>query len=170
MTDEIKITKAELLDRIEPAWEELINLVKDLDDPTMTRINPESGWAVVDHLNHLAAWVRGIGYLLTSRSRYEGMGINAEQWRELTLDEVNHVIQRRGRRRTPAEAIENLRAAHAEFLDGMAPLNDEDLMRDYSHYDPAEPEAGQPIISWIIGNTLEHYKEHSAYIRRTIAY
>ena len=170
MTDEIKITKAELLDRIEPAWQGLIDLVADLDDPVMTRINAESGWAVVDHLNHLAAWVRGLGYLLTRRSRYEGMGINAEQWRELTLDEINHVIQRRGRRRTPAEAKDNLRAAHAEFLDALAGLSDEDLMRDYSEYDPAEPQAGKPVVAWIIGNTFEHYKEHTGYIRRAIEF
>lgn len=166
MTDEIKITKAELLERIEPAWDELIGLVSKLDEPVMTRIDPKSGWAVVDHLNHLAAWVRGIGYLLSGRSRVEGMGINADQWRELNLDEINHVIQRRGRRRTTAEAVENLRTAHAEFLEALAALSDEDLMKDYSEFDTAADHAGQPVVAWIIGNTFEHYKEHTGYIRR----
>lgn len=168
MTDNFNVTKAELLQRIETAWQALNDELARLDEAAMTKIDLESSWAVVDHMNHLAAWVRGISYLLTRRSRYDGMGITVEQWRELTLDEINHVIQRRGRRRSPGDALENLRLAHSEFLDAMSELSDADLMLDYSEYDPAEPFTDRPVVGWITGNTLDHYQEHTGYIRRTV--
>lgn len=169
MTDETKLTKAQLLERIEAAWEELQVVLGGLDEATMTRPDTASGWAVTDHLNHLAAWERGIAYLLTHRSRYEGMGITPEQWRDLTMDEINEVVHRAGEGRPAAEALAFFRQSHMEMLNALAGLNDADLARPYGDFGPEETYADRPIIGWIVGDTYDHYEEHLGYIRAAIA-
>ena len=169
MSDESGMTKDQLLNRIEPAWEELMDVLVGLDDEAKTRVDPNSGWAITDHLNHLAAWERGIAYLLTGRQRHEGMGVSAEQWRGLTTDEINDVIYQEGRRHSAAQAMALFRMAHTEMLNALAGLKDEDLTRDYSEFDKEEAFSGRPIIGWIIGDTYEHYEEHLGYIRAALA-
>jgi hypothetical protein len=169
MTNENEMTKAQLIERIETSWEELQAVLSRLDEAAMRRADSASGWAVTDHLTHLAAWERGIAYLLTHRPRHEGMGISAEQWRDLTMDEINEVVHEAGQGRVAAEALAIFRQSHTEMLDALAELGDADLMRDYSAYDQDSAPSGRPIIGWIIGNTYDHYEEHLGYIRAVIA-
>jgi hypothetical protein len=163
--NENEITKAQLLQRIAVSWQALQEMLSGLDETTLKRPDPESGWTISDHVFHLAAWERGIAYLLTRRSRYEGMGITAEQWQELTMDEINEEVHRAGQKRLPAEALAIGRQSHQEMLDALADLTEADLFRDYSYYDPSGEPDGRPIVGWIIGNTFGHYDEHLDYIR-----
>jgi hypothetical protein len=169
LANENEMTKARLLERIGMSWEELLVLLNSLDEASMSRIDPASGWAVKDHLAHLAAWERGIAYLLKRRPRAEGMGITAEQWVDLTMDEINEELYRTGKDRSAAGALATFREAHHELLDALTVLDDADLLRDYSAYDEKEPYSGRPIVGWIIGNTYEHYDEHLGYIRAGLA-
>jgi hypothetical protein len=167
--DENEITKSQLLERIESSWEELQTVLRGLDEASLTQVDPASGWAVTDHLSHLAAWERGIAYLLTKRPRPEGMGISAEQWHDLTMDEINEELHRAGLGRSATEALAAIQLSHTEMLDALAGLSDADLRRDYSEFDAAAAYAGRPIVSWIMGNTFDHYDEHLGYIRAAIA-
>jgi hypothetical protein len=169
MANEYGLTKAQLIERIETSWDELLEVLVALDDSEKKRVDPASGWAISDHLIHLAAWEQGIAYLLGRRSRYEGMGITAEQWRDLTMDEINDLVYERGRDCSTAEAMATLRMAHDDLLEALAALDDVDLERDYSVYDPQPADTGREIIGWIIGNTYEHYEEHLGYIRAALA-
>jgi hypothetical protein len=169
MGDESQMTKDELLRRIESVWDELLEVLVGLDDAAKSRINPASGWAIKDHLSHLAAWERGITYLLTGRPRPIGMGISEAQWIDLTMDEINNLMYEAGRGQSAAEAMAQIRMAHAEMLDALAALDDDDLQRDYATFDRSETPTGRPVIDWVIGNTYEHYQEHLGYIRETLA-
>lgn len=157
-------TKAQLLERIQTGWERLMDVLAGLDDETKERVDPASGWAIRDHLFHLAAWEQGIAYLLTGRSRTEGMGITATQGRNLTMDQINDVVFERGRERSAAEALAASRMAHEEMLNALADLDDADLQRSYSTFDSQDGDNDRPIIGWIIGDTYEHYEEHLGYI------
>lgn len=168
MTNESDLTKALLLQRIAAGWQALQETLSDLDEAALKRPDPESGWSIADHVLHLSAWERGIAYLLTQRPRYEGMGISAEQWRDLTMDEINEAVYRAGQKRLPAEALAMGRLSHQELLDALAGLNETDLLRDYSYFDGSSPPAGRPIVGWIIGNTFAHYEEHLGYIRSAL--
>jgi hypothetical protein len=163
--NEGEITKDQLLQRMAVSWQALQETLSGLDETTLKRSDPESGWTISDHVFHLAAWERGIAYLLTQRSRYEGMGITAGQWQELTMDEINEVVHRSGQKRLPAEVLAIARQSHQEMLDALADLTEADLFRDYSHYEPSGEPDGRPIVGWIIGNTFGHYDEHLGYIR-----
>ena len=164
-----QISKTELMDRIAAGYEALEQAVAALDGLQIS--HPGSGgWAVKDHLFHLAMWERGIAWLLGRRSRYEGMGVTPEEWQALTMDEVNDLVHQRNQERSAAEALAAFREAHQTMLDALAPLEDADLQRPYSDFDPAATRyADRPIVGWIIGDTYEHYEEHLGYIRSLLA-
>lgn len=166
--DETQLTRLQLLARIEAGWEELQKALQGLDDESMTGVDPASGWAIKDHLIHLAAWEQGIAFVLTNRPRHVGMGLSAEQWGNLTMDEMNEAIYEGGHQRLAAESLANLREAHMEMLNALAELDDADLSRDYSEFDRGAEYSGRPIVGWIIGDTYEHYREHLGYIRAAL--
>lgn len=160
-----QISKTELMERIAAGYGAVEQVLTGLDGLQISHPGPE-GWAVKDHLFHLAAWERGIAWLLGRRSRYEGMGVTPDEWQALTMDEVNDLVHTRNQERTAAEALATFRAAHQEMLDALAPMSDADLQRPYSDFDPAATRhADRPIIGWIIGDTYEHYEEHIKYLR-----
>ncbi len=165
MTMAEQISKTELMDRIAASYEAVEHVVAGLDGLLLSRPGPE-GWAVKDHLLHLASGERGIAWLLSQRSRYEGMGVTAEEWQTHTMDEINHLIYQRTRNRDAAQALAALRAAHQELLDALAPLDDEELQRPYSDFEPgATRDAARPISGVIIGDTYRHFDDHLGYIR-----
>jgi hypothetical protein len=167
MTDEM--SKTELMERISESWERLGRALTPLDETQLGRPGPE-GWAIKDHLNHVAGWERGVAWLLSGRSRTEGMGITADEYRELEMDQVNNLIYERNRERSGAEALAALRDAHREMLDALAPLGDADLLRPYTDFDPQQTRfAGRPILGWIVGDTFEHFEEHLGYIQTILA-
>lgn len=169
MNDELNPAKALLLQQITNAWKDIQAVISGLSESELTRVNPDSGWRVADHLFHLAAWEQGIVYLLTGRLRRDGMGVTLEQWRDLEMDQINEVIFEHGRGRSAVDAVASLRKAHEEMLNALAPLNDADLQRGYSTFDTQVENDDRPIIGRIIGNTYEHYEEHIGYIRAALA-
>lgn len=164
MNDELNPTKDHLLDQIVNAWMGLQSVVSGLSESDLTRVNPDSGWRVADHLFHLAAWEQGIVYLLTGRLRMDGMGVTPEQWRDLEMDQINDIIFERGRGRSAAEAVTTLRKAHEEMLTALAPLNDADLQRGYSTFDTQVENDDRPMIGRIIGNTYEQQRSLLGFI------
>ncbi len=164
-----QMSKTELMDRMAASYEALERVVAALDGLQLNNPGPE-GWAVKDHLFHLAAWERGIAWLLGRRSRFEGMEIAPEEWYNLTMDQVNDLVYQRNRERTAAEALAAFREAHQAMLDALAPLSDADLQRPYADYgEGGGRSADQPIIGWIIGDTYDHYEEHLAYLQAILA-
>lgn len=160
-----QISKTELMDRMAAGYEALERVVAGLDGQQISHSGPE-GWAIKDHLFHLAAWERGIAWLLGGRSRTEGMEITAEEWYTLTMDQINDLVYQRNRERPAAEALASFREAHREMLDTLAPLSDADLQRPYEAYgEGGGRSADHPIIGWIIGDTYEHYEEHLTYLQ-----
>lgn len=164
-----QISKTELMDRIAADYEAIEQVVAALDGLQLSHPGPE-GWAVKDHLMHLAMWERGIAWLLGGRSRTEGMEITAEEWYNLTMDQINDLVYERNRERDAAQALAAFREAHQAMLDALAPMSDADLQRPYSDFDPAATRnADRPIIGWIIGDTFEHYEEHLTYMRAILS-
>ena len=161
-----QISKTELMDRITAGYEALERVLRGLDDAQLSRSGSDEGWAIKDHLFHLAAWERGIAWLLGRRSRTEGMEITAEEWYTLTMDQVNDLVYRRNRERPAAEALTAFREAHREMLDALAPLSDADVQRPYEAYgEGGGRSADRPIIGWIIGDPYAHYEEHLTYLQ-----
>jgi hypothetical protein len=167
MSDETRLqTKSELLARMAEARTALEQILSRLSEVQLTARDAQSGWAIKDHLAHLAAWELGIAALLQHRPRWEAMGLDKVTVASHETDELNEIIYRQNEDRSLAEVRAYFHEAHQQMLTTLASLSDADLLKTYSYYQPDEPgdDSGDPILNWIMGNTYEHYAEHQAWI------
>jgi len=168
MTESRPHTKTELLNAIQTGWDDLHARLNQLSETQLTTPNPSDGWAIKDHLTHLAAWEMGMAALLQHEPRYPAMGLaeKAIFQGETDYNGMNEAIFRQHQGKSLAEAQHYLQTAHEALLAALAELSDEDLQHSYSFYQPHEPgeDNDTPIITWVMGNTYEHYQEHWPWI------
>jgi hypothetical protein len=151
--------------RVAAAWESLDNPVQGLPEDALARAD-ETGWTIRDYLAHLSAWERSLIGLLEGRSRVAAMGLD-DTGDDHDTDALNAQVLERGRRQSAAETLTEFAETHRRLTTLLLGLSDEDLLRPYSHYQPDDPTPNdQPVVGWIIGNTLGHYEEHRPAIER----
>ena len=171
MTDDYPKNKAELMKRIERSRLTLEKTVGSLTEEQLWE-RGKGDWAIKDHLAHLAAWEMGIAELLRRRSRFAGMGVTGEAYREKSMDEVNDLIYRQHADLSALEALRKFHEAHKEMLAALEALSYEDLLKPYADYmspnDPPSSAPQDPVAYWIVGNTYGHFDEHNEYIREIL--
>ncbi len=166
--NEPKINKAELLERLQRAETELNEILSPLSPEQLAR-QRASGWAIKDHLAHLATWELGMAELLQHHNRFAAMGVADAVAQDQSEAEINDRIYRQNAHLTPEQAQEKLRQAHAQMVRAIQALSDADLYKPYAAYLPAGEFGPQaPVINWIIGNSSAHYAEHEGYIRKEL--
>jgi hypothetical protein len=137
--------------RIDRAWTELERGLATLSDHDLAGVRDGAGWAVKDHLAHLAAWEGALLAGLEGRPRHEALGID-----EATFgaddDTVNAAIFARHRDRPLGEVLATVRATHAATRARLIER-------------PPGPEAAADVA----GNTWEHYAAHLGWIRELVA-
>ncbi len=162
--------KAELLDRIERARASLDEVIDGLSAGQLSAPGSDGVWSVKDHLAHLAAWELGIAALLQHRPRYGAMQLDEKTYLSTDTDGLNKIIYQQNKSRSLGEVRAAFRKAQRELLDVLGGLTDADLIKTYSHYQPDEhgEDSGAPIVSWIVGNSYNHYDEHRAWIKALV--
>jgi len=163
MSEEIKPTIAELLARIEAGWDEFNAFINTLTPDQLTQLIDAAGWTVKDHIIHLAMWEDGVWAMLDKQSRREYMNIDREIWKSGDFDRINAVIQQRYKDMPLEEVFSTFQKIHQRLIEKIQSLSDEDLMRPYRYFQPGSSQ-DQPVIGWIVGNTFEHYAEHTPWI------
>jgi len=149
------------------AQRSLRDILDGLDDVALSAPHGPDGWAIKDHLLHLAAWERGVAAMLEQRDRWSAMGLTdaqAEQTEDFNA--INALIFEASRGQTAQEALVELEAAQDAMRSALEGLSDTDLVRPYDSFvsGAADPEAGPPIVEIINGNTWGHYAEHIGWI------
>jgi uncharacterized protein (TIGR03083 family) len=167
MLDEIK-DKADLIARIDPAWNELISTIESKTGEQLTGPTDDGGWTARDHIAHLAAWENSMVFLLQGKARHEGLGVSESTYFTGDEDEINDAIFQRVKSLSLADARARLTDVHQQMLALLDTLTDDDLQKPYSHYLPNEPgrDDGSPIINRVYGNTAHHFDLHGEYIDR----
>jgi hypothetical protein len=153
-----------VVEPIEKSWTELGSLVDSLG-PSRLGITGADGWAVKDHLIHIAAWEHYLIALLEGADRHQAMGVGSD-FDE--TDAINAAAWAMHRNKTPEEALDFFHQAHARMLKLLRTMSDDDLRLPYNHYQPSEPRDSadnRPALDWVAGNTYEHYAEHIDWIR-----
>lgn len=170
MSDGHIASKEQLMAAIEHGWVQLTTALDRLTPADFTMHHDEQGWTVRDHVVHLAAWERSVLYLLTSRPRHEGLGIDATLYLTGGEDAINAAITAANRARPVAAALAELRGVHARLWDVLTPLDDGALQHRYRTYLPDEPGEGDgPVVLDVIySNTAHHYAEHLPWIEALI--
>jgi hypothetical protein len=70
-----------------------------------------------------------------------------------------------------AEVRAMLEESHTRMIATLRAMQDADLIRPYSFYNPEAPEDRRdaPIVGWIAGNTFGHYQEHRPWVEALAA-
>jgi hypothetical protein len=170
MTEQRPTTKAELMKEIDLSWPELNAALDRLTETQMTAIRDAEGWAVKDHIIHMAAWERSVVFFLQGKPRYEGLGVDDALYLKGSDDEINAVIQEERKGMSSDEARAQLRDVHKQVMDLLQPLTDEDLQKPYRDYLPNEPgeDDGRIALNTVYGNTSGHFKEHLEWIEALV--
>ena len=153
------------MSRIEAGWKQLGALVNQVEDAAGLNKVGADGWTVKDHLAHVAAWEHSLLALLEGRDRSGAMGLN-EPLEE--IDAVNEAIRKLHATDPADQALGYFRDSHAHLMAAMANLDDADLQKPYSHYQPSDPDEKRPVVEWVAGNTYEHYAEHIDWINQLL--
>ncbi len=160
-----RITKGELLDRINQSRAELEKTLSGLSEKQLTTPGPEI-WSVKDHIVHLAVWELGIAMLLQHHDRLAAMNVDEETFRTKSEDEINDVIYQQFAHLSWDEVVPKYQESHRRMLEALDALSDEDIYRPYAYFVEGNAQAPQgPVISWIAGNTYAHYDLHNQFIQ-----
>ena len=168
---ETRYSKAELLHQMEAAWTQLDGTLERLTPAQMTQIRDPQGWAVKDHLVHIAAWERSVVVYLRGRPRHEGLGVAEDLYVSGDEDAINAAIQARHKDVPLDEALADLREVHDQLLRQIEPMGDDALQRASSDFQPEGrgERDERPIIGMIYGNSAHHFREHQEWIESLIA-
>jgi hypothetical protein len=154
-------TTVELLTRIEASWAQVDDAIADLDDHQLSTPPAEGAWSIKDHLAHLATWMISAAALVAGENRPDAMGVSRSTWSEGDEEGLNAEIQSRWGARSAGEVVAAYRTAQTRLRDLVSAMSDDDLVRPYSHFQPADGgHNANPVIGWIAGNTFGHVEMH----------
>ena len=153
-----------VIEPVEKSWHELDDLVESLGPDVLTMTGTD-GWAVKDHLIHVAAWEHSLIALLQGSDRWAAMGVA----RDVDgTDEINAAVWAMHRDKPADACVDYFHQTHALLMQVLGTLTDADLKKPYNHYqpnDPRDPHDDRPALDWVAGNTYDHYAEHIGWIK-----
>ena len=157
-----------VLEPIEKSWGELSSLVDSLGPHGLT-ITGADGWAVKDHLVHVAAWEHSLIALLSGADIHNAMGVGPDVDK---IDSINAAVWALHHEKTPEQALEYFHQTHAVLVKLLGTMSDEDLKLPYNHFQPQEPRSDasgdRPALDWVASDTYEHYAEHVGWLDQLV--
>jgi hypothetical protein len=156
----ITASKAELLDKMQQGYGEFEDLLASLSEEQMLTPNVNGGWSIKDNIAHLTVWQN---YLL---NRLQGVidGSTSEpKFLSLTgtEDEENEQIYQQNKDRSLADVLADFRSSYQSVLATIQAMSEESLNGTFPW-----STSDRQVWPLIVGNTYEHYAEHSAIIQR----
>jgi hypothetical protein len=162
-------TKTQLFADMERDWRALHAHLARLTVQQMTSVHDPEGWAVKDHLAHLAAWEESILVLFQDKPRHQGLGVAEELYASGSFDAVNAAIYEQRKDLSLDQVLSRLQSTHDQLLALVRPLSDDELNRPASSYfrnlSPAER---RRLADLVRENTAEHYAEHLEWIEALV--
>lgn len=160
------MTAKEVLAQVEKGWHELDGLARGLDGEGLSLHRAPDGWAIKDHLVHVAAWERWLIALFERRDKLAAMGA-AEAKKD--IDSVNDVVFRNHQDDSPQKALDYFRSAHEKLMGVLREQATEDFERPYKAFFESGTESDeQPVLVAVAANTYDHYAEHVQWIKEQL--
>lgn len=161
------MTAAEIVARVEHGWNELAGIAAGIDDEGLSLHRAPDGWAVKDHLVHVAAWEHWLTALYENRDKLAAMGAEGSA---RDIDSVNAAVYEKHRDDTAQEALEYFRSAHRQLVAVLRKQSTEDFQRPYrTFFEPGSESDEQPVLVAVEANTYDHYSDHVKWIREQVA-
>jgi hypothetical protein len=160
------MTADEIRHAINGGWHELDSLVRGLDAEGLSLHRAPDGWAVKDHLVHIAAWELWLLALFEHRDKLAAMGAGDAK-RE--IDDINAVVYEKHRDDSVEHALSYFRDSHAQLMRELEKKSTEDFERPYkAFFDPGTETDEQPVLVAVAANTYDHYAEHAGWLREQL--
>jgi hypothetical protein len=160
------MTASEVVARVESGWHELDGLARGLDAEGLSLPRSPDGWAVKDHLVHVAAWEHWLLALFERRDKLAAMGA-ASATKE--IDSVNDIVYNNHRDDSVDEALGYFRESHERLMEALRRQSTEDFERPYkTFFDAGEESDEQPVLVAVAANTYDHYAEHVGWIKEQL--
>jgi hypothetical protein len=161
--------KSQFIAEIDEAWETFNSYLVTLNGNQMTTLHDERGWSVKDHLTHIIAWEQSINYYLQGKLRHEALQVEAAMLNNQDFDTINEVIRSQRGHISLNEVLVQLQQTHAELMELVKTMSDEDLTRPHRDYPPGTPASEQhSVMDLIRGDTSEHFDEHLHWIKSLV--
>jgi hypothetical protein len=157
MSEQQPTNKAELMRRIRADRARLEQVLAPLDEAALEKPGPD-GWAIKDHLAHLAAWCQKAAAGVEGRPGYEGLGLDKSAV-GLSEEELNARLQAGSHPRPASELVAEFRQANEHILQLISDLPESKLFG---------PQADKSLLGNITGNTYEHDAEHQGWIEERL--
>ncbi len=156
--------KSALLKGIQREWDALMAAVERLTPEQM--VTPDAGgWSPKDNLSHLADWFKALtGYHMDHKSAEEVLGIPTELAENFDFNRVNAYLVERSRDRSAEDVIGELKQKYADVMIRLQAMPFEDMLQPRFADDPKK----RPLLDWVMGNTVDHIKEHRLTIEKSL--
>ncbi len=153
----------EIRHKVNAGWHELDGIVKGLDAEGLSLHRAPDGWAVKDHLVHIAAWEHWLIALFEHRDKLEAMGAGGANRQ---IDDINTVVYENHRDDLVEDALRYFRESHEQVMRVLDKQTTEDFERPYqAFFDAGQETDEQPVLVAVAANTYEHYAEHVGWIK-----
>jgi uncharacterized damage-inducible protein DinB len=160
------MTPTDVVAHVERSWHELDGIVRGLDDEGLSLHRGPDGWAVKDHLVHVAAWEHWLIALFEGRDKLAAMGAGGAA---KDMDKINDVVYRNHLDDSVHDALRYYRDAHEAVVAVLRKQSAEDLQRPYkTFFAPGAESDEQPVLVAVAANTYDHYDEHITWIREQL--
>jgi uncharacterized damage-inducible protein DinB len=159
------VTAEEVRARIRDKRQELVDLIATLEPAELGQPDSGGGWAIKDHLVHIAAWEHWLLALFERRDLLEAMGAAGAG---RNVDQINSVVFETHRHESVKQGLAYFRDAHEQLMRVLDRQTTEDFERPYRvFFPPADGEAAEtPVLEAVAANTYDHYAEHIGWIKQ----
>ena len=163
--------KDEFLRQHADAWRDLQSLIATCDAEQMVVPTDEAGWNVRDHIAHLCAWQSIWFAFLEKQFHWDAFGIDEDQYRNNSTDEVNEILRDMTRNLSPADALDMLDESTQALRELVLATGEDILLMPASKFHAGwvglMPNARVLDIVWVA--STRHFHEHRAYIERIVS-
>lgn len=161
------MNKTELLSEIKTSYAGLLGLVERLDDTMLSKCLG-GGWRIKDILAHIAAWEEVlIRFHIQAQPFGQVVGSETIDYWESTEDETNEHFYQRHRDWSGERVLSYLQETHEKLSEVIEALP-EDALANPTVQSAASAQPMNPLIDYVIGNTIAHYEEHVPMIREIL--
>ena len=149
--------KAALLADINDGYTKFKAQLAPLSEEQLTTPGVNGTWSIKDNIAHLSAWQKiWLARLLAVRdnTHYEEDTIVG-----LDVDTGNEQLYQQNKTRSLSDVLTEFDTSYQQVAQTLESMTDEQINQ------PQDWLEGQPVLSYIAGDTVEHYEEHGQIIQ-----
>ena len=155
-------SKAELMDRIHRSRRTLEKVINPLNEAQLSAPGPAEGWAVKDHLAHIAAWEQYmLKHYIRGMAPHEAMEVDEATMQAADETATNEILYLRNKHHPADEVLAKFNQSYHQVLSTLEDMSFDDLTKPRFPEDPEQ----RPLLYWVDGNTYGHYAEHTRWIK-----